>query len=150
MLGLALALAPAAALAQAKNPEIGTWKLNVEKSKYSPGPAPKGTTLIMEAAGDGVKYTSKSVNAEGKETSAQYTAKYDGKDVPLSGSETADTTSLKRIDANTVERTNKKGGKVVTTARRVYSKDGKSFTVTTDGVNAKGEKLHNVQVFERS
>jgi len=34
---------------------IGTWKLNVAKSKYDPGPAPKGSTLTLEVAGDGIK-----------------------------------------------------------------------------------------------
>jgi hypothetical protein len=37
---------------------VGTWKLNLAKSKYSPGPAPKSQTLKIEAWGeDGVKYT---------------------------------------------------------------------------------------------
>ena len=37
---------------------LGTWKLNAEKSKYSPGPLPvKSITSVREAAGDGVKVT---------------------------------------------------------------------------------------------
>ena len=32
-------------------PLIGTWKLNLEKSKYSPGPAPKSGTTTFEVAG---------------------------------------------------------------------------------------------------
>jgi len=37
---------------------VGTWKLNLAKSTYSPGPAPKSQTLTIEAWGeDGVKYT---------------------------------------------------------------------------------------------
>jgi len=28
---------------------IGTWKMNVAKSKFSPGPAPKSQTLKIEA-----------------------------------------------------------------------------------------------------
>ena len=105
--------------------------------------------LTMEAAGKGVKYTAKGVGADGKPTGASYTAEYDGKDVPLTGSAIADTTSLKRIDANTVERTNKKGGKVVLTIRREYAKDGKSFTATTKGMNAQGQPANNVLFFDR-
>ena len=150
-LGLALAaFAVGASAQQAKNPEIGTWKLNVEKSKWTPGPAPKSNTIVMEAVGtDGVKYTSKGVNAEGKPTGQEYSGKYDGKDVPLTGSPTANTTSMKMVDAWTVERVTKKDGKVMTTIRREYSKDGKSFVAKNSGTNAKGEKFNDVLVWER-
>jgi hypothetical protein len=93
---------------------------------------------------------SKGVNAEGKDTGQEYTATYDGKDCPLAGSQIADTTSLKRIGANTVERVDKKGGKVVQTVRRVYSKDGKSFTATVKGTNTKGEATNNTVVYEKT
>ena len=151
LVGFALAILALGASAQAtKNPEIGTWKLNLEKSKYNPGPPPKSPTILkMEAAGNGVKYTSEGVNAEGKAITTSYTANYDGKDAPLTGSQIGDATSLRRIDANTVERTNKKGGKVVQTIRREYAKDGKSFTAKVTGTNAKGETINNVLFYDR-
>jgi len=34
------------------DPHVGTWKLNVAKSKYSPGPAPKEVTMKIEAKGE--------------------------------------------------------------------------------------------------
>jgi len=43
---------------------VGTWKLNLAKSAYRPGPAPKSQTLTIEAWGeDGVKYTADGVGA---------------------------------------------------------------------------------------
>ena len=151
MVGFALAMLAVGASAQpAKNPEIGTWKLNVEKSKFSPGPAPKSSTITVTAAGNGVNYRSKGVNSEGKDTGQEYTASYDGKDVPLTGSQLADTVSVRQIDANTFERVDKKAGKVVQTVRRVYSKDGKSFTATIKGTNAKGEAVNNTLLWERT
>jgi hypothetical protein len=33
------------------NPLIGTWKLNLEKSKFSPGPAPRSATPNFVADG---------------------------------------------------------------------------------------------------
>jgi hypothetical protein len=151
---LAFAFASAASLmgaasAQPDQRAFGTWKLNVAKSKYSPGPAPKSLTVKWEPAGKGVKLTAEGVGAEGKPMSATYTANYDGKDYPYVGSPLIDTISLRRIDANTVERTDKKAGKVVQVLTRVMAKDGKSFTVTTKGTNAKGEPVHNVSVFEK-
>ena len=83
---------------------MGTWKLNVEKSKYSPGPAPKSLTAKFEPAGKGVKATTEGVGADGKPIATEYVTNWDGKDAPLKGSALADTISLRRIDANTTER----------------------------------------------
>ena len=133
----------------AADPAIGTWKLNLAKSKYSPGPPPKSATITYEAHGDGITRTGQSVGADGHTTSLQYTANFDGKDYPVTGSSTADTIALKRIDAHTGEATLKKGGKTVSTARRVVSQDGKTLTLTIKGTNAQGQPMHNVAVYEK-
>jgi hypothetical protein len=148
-LGVVLGASLVRVSAQASNPRIGTWKLNVEKSKYSPGPAPQGQTMKIEASGDGEKATTEGVNAAGTATLTEYTAQYDGKDYPITGSQNADTVSLKRIDARTLERTDKKGDKVVGTSTRVVSEDGKTMTVTTKGTNAQGQAVNNVTVWEK-
>jgi len=135
--------------AQASDPRIGTWKLNVAKSKYSPGPPPKSQTLTVEPSGQGEKVTSEVVNADGTSTTTQYTANFDGKDYPLTGSAIADMVSLKRIDARTTERTDKKGGTVAQTIKRVVSADGKTMNVTVKGKNAQGQEVSNVVVFEK-
>ncbi len=127
---------------------MGTWKLNLEKSKYSPGPPPKSLTVKWEPAGKGVKFTSEGVSADGKPTATEFTGNYDGKDNPFKGSPVVDTVSLRRIDANTTERTDKKAGKVVQTLTRVVAKDGKTFTTTVKGTNAKGEPINNLLLFE--
>ena len=74
---------------------------------------------------------------------------FDGKDYPLTGSAVADTVSLKRIDARTTDRTDKKGGKVVQTLKRVVSQNGKTMTVTVKGTNAQGQAVNNVVVFDK-
>ena len=43
--------------AASPDPHLGTWKLNVAKSKYSPGPAPKEVTMKIEAKGAGIHLT---------------------------------------------------------------------------------------------
>ena len=135
--------------AQAGDPRMGTWKLNVAKSKYSPGPAPRSVTLKVEPSGQGEKVTAEFVNADGTRTTSQYTANFDGKDYPFTGSAVADTVSLKRIDARTTDRTDKKGGKVVQTLKRVVSQDGKTMTVTVKGMTAQGQAVNNVVVFDK-
>ena len=110
------------------DPSVGTWQLNVAKSKYDPGPAPKSNTVTIEAAGAGAKVTAKGVDAAGNPTGTQYTTSYDGKDTPitLTGSQDYDAVAFKRIDARTIEGTRKKAGKVVQTYSRVVSQDGKT------------------------
>jgi hypothetical protein len=121
----------------------------VAKSKYSPGPAPRSNTMKLEASGQGEKYTTEGVNAEGGRIAAQYTANFDGKDYPITGAPNADTVSLKRIDARTTERTNKKGGKVTVIITSVVSQDGKTITNTVKGTNAEGQTVSNVTVWEK-
>ena len=134
---------------QAADPRVGTWKLNVAKSTYSPGPAPKSLTTKIEAAGDGEKLTADGVRGDDTPIRIEYTAQYDGKDYPITGSPMADTVSLKRLDANTTERTDKKDGKVTQTVTRTVSSDGKTMTVTYKGTNAKGQPINNVGVYEK-
>ncbi|MEO5861629.1 MAG: hypothetical protein ABIW48_05970 [Burkholderiales bacterium] len=135
--------------AQAADPTVGTWKLNVAKSTYSPGPAPKSMTLKIEAAGEGEKLKAEGVRGDDTPIQVEYTAQYDGKDHPISGSPMADTVSLKRLDANTTERTDKKGGKVTQTLTRKLSSDGKTVTVTVKGTDAEGRPINNVAVYEK-
>ena len=148
-LGVVLGADIANLSAQASDPRMGTWKLNVAKSKYSPGPAPQALTVKVEPSGQGEKVTTEFVNADGTRTTTEYTANFDGKDNPLTGSQMADTVSLKRINARTTERTDKKGDKVAQTLRRVVSQDGKTMTVTTKGTNAQGQAVNNVIVFDK-
>jgi len=141
--------AVAVIVAQTVDPRVGTWELNVAKSKYSPGPAPKSQTLKIEVAGKGEKVTSEIVSADGAKTTTEYTAEFDGKPHPLKGSDSADMVTLKRVDTHTTERVDSKGGKTVTTYRRSVSKDGKTMTVTVKGTDASGKPTNNVVVFEK-
>jgi len=134
---------------QAPDPLIGTWVLNVAKSKYSPGPAPRSETRTYVVAGSDIKASSKGTDGEGKPTAGEWTVNYDGKDRTQTGNPDADLLSLKRIDPYTTEFTQKKGGKVVITGTRVISKDGKTMTITTKGTNAKGQSINDVEVFEK-
>src|SRR5437879_4044321 len=149
-IGVVLGIGVVDLSAQMNDPRIGAWKLDVAKSKYSPGPAPQSGMVKVEAAGQGEKTTTDFVNADGTRTTTQDNATLQGKDSPLTGSEFgADMVSLKRIDARTTERTDKRGDKVVQVLTRVVSQDGKTMTVTTKGTNAQGQAVNNVGVFEK-
>jgi hypothetical protein len=133
------------------DPSLGTWNLNLAKSKYDPGPAPKSNTITIEAAGQSFKVSSKGVDAAGNPTGVQYTTSYDGKDVPVTlvGSQDYDAVAFKKVDALRIEGSRKKAGKIVQTYSRVISKDGKTMTLTTTGTDAKGQKVHNVVVYDK-
>jgi hypothetical protein len=135
--------------AQTADPLIGTWELNIAKSKYNSGPAPKNETRTYVVVGQDIKATSEGVDADGKPTSGQWTVNYDGKDRPATGRPDLDALSVKRIDAFTAEFTQKKAGKVIATGTRVISKDGKVMTITTKGTNAKGQAFNDVEVFDK-
>src|SRR5262245_43185409 len=132
----------AASFLHAADPALGTWKLNVAKSKYSPGPAPKSASVTYETVGDAVKRTGEQIAADGKKSSLSYTAKLDGKYYPATGSDLYDELSIKKIDDHNSEATMKRAGKVVANAKRSISKDGKVMTITVEGTNAKGEKVN--------
>jgi hypothetical protein len=131
------------------DPFVGTWKLNVAKSTYKPGPAPKSGSVTFSVVGAGVKVVVDGVAATGEATHWTYTANYDGKDYPVTGNVDADTATLRKINPRTVEVTNKKAGKVTLVNTRAVSANGKTLSVTTKGTNAQGQTVNNVQVFDK-
>ena len=136
--------------AQAADPQVGSWKLNIAKSKYSPGPPPKSGTTKIEAAGAGTKVTVDQVLSDGAVRHWEFTANYDGKDSPVTGNNPdADMVARTRVNANTVKTVSKKNGKVTTSQTSAVSSDGKTRTVTTTGVSASGQAVNNVAVYDK-
>jgi len=127
----------------------GTWKMNPANSNYSPGPAPKSITVKIAADAENMKLTSDGIDAAGKPTHVEYTAKYDGKDYPITGIPNADTVALERLDASTIRSITKRGDQVVMTVTSVISKDGKTRTATFKGKNAEGLDVNNVVVYDK-
>jgi hypothetical protein len=134
---------------QAQDKIAGTWKLNVAKSKFDPGPAPKSMTVTYTPTGDTMKIAVELVPADGAKQHWEMSGKYDGSDNKMTGNPMADTVAFKRIDANTTESTFKQAGKVVVTNRRTLSADGKTLRIESKGTTAEGKPQHDTQVFER-
>lgn len=143
--GFLLALS---AVAYAQDPNVGSWRVELAKSKYNPPDlAPKSVTVKSTSVGKGLNVVVDVVDYTGKPLHYEYTVAYDGRDVPVKGDPGRDTTAMKRIDDLTFEQTNKKDGKVTTVSRYVYAKDGKSRTQTTTGMNPQGQKINNTVVW---
>ena len=129
------------------NPFVGTWKLNVAKSKYNPGPAPQSSTRTWDAMG---MVMVNGVNAAGKSMSYGYTIKDDGKEYPTMGAipNTADKISSKKAGADMYEANFTKAGEQVETTTFKISKDGKTLTIHAKGKTPAGE-FDNLQVWEK-
>ena len=151
LLGATLAVAGAAvvAAAGATNPLIGTWTLNLEKSKFTPGPAPKSQTRTYAQSAQGTTLTVSGVAADGSAISQQSTFNYDGKDYPISGSPDYDAISLKKVNGSTAKAEMKLKGAVVGTTTRTISEHGKVLTLKTKAKNAKGADYDYVAVFDK-
>jgi hypothetical protein len=133
------------------DPMNGTWKLNLSKSTFEPGPPPKALINKYESDGKGgVKVTTDNTSGQGKTTHREYTERYDGKEYSAD-SAGGDTITLKRKDAHTVVGTYRRNGKQRSTIRRTVSADGKTMTTDAEGESAsvKGQHYHDIRVFDR-
>jgi len=129
---------------------VGTWKLNVAKSKADPGPMPKGQTVTIAANGDTFTTTVDTENADGTKAHSVRTAALDGKDVSVQGGTNANTKErYTRLSDRAFKRDVVVDGKVTNSLRATLSVDGKSFTTNTTGTNAQGQKLHNQGVMDK-
>jgi uncharacterized ParB-like nuclease family protein len=61
-------------------------------------------------------------------TGQSFAAKLDGTDAPMMGDPGITSVSLKRIDRNTIEETDKRNGKAISVSRMTVSTDGKTMT----------------------
>ena len=142
------ALFAGVAVCFAADPNMGTWKLNEAKSKFSPGMT-KNHTVVYAAAGDSIKVTVDGKDKDGKATHSEWTGKFDGKDYPATGDPAYDTRSYKKVNDRTLDMTIKKGGKVTGTGHIVVAADGKSRKVTLSVADSSGKQVKSTAVYDK-
>ena len=128
---------------------VGTWKLNLSKSTYSPGPAPKSAINKFEPWEDGMKATMEMVDAKGNIIHSEATVKFDGKDYLIKGSPIADAVCVKRANEREADIVWKRGGKVTMTGKSVISGDGRTTTLTQTGTDPQGRAVNNKSVYDK-
>ena len=146
---------------------IGTWKQNMEKSTYSPGPPPqKGSYSVRQyAAGENGSIVAITMNVDPSglpSLGAISAANYDGREyvqhtvatlATSLGSHigpTMDRTiSYKAVDSYSVQIVQKQDGQVIALSTRTVSRDGKTMTDRYDYTNEAGQHVTNVLVFEK-
>lgn len=146
----ALALGVVSMAAQGNDPIVGTWKLDVAKSTYKPGPAPKSSTIVVASQGKGIKVAVDAVNADGSPLKWGFATMRDGKEeAPVTGNPMFDTVTATRESSTAGTNVYKKAGKVVMTTKVAIAADSKSMTVTTTGTNPQGQAVNNVAHYVR-
>ena len=145
---LTFALLGLTALLIAAEPFAGTWKLNLEKTNYKTGTAPKEQTLTIAESGSDLDVTINGTAADGSAIASHYT-------VPAQGGEGKiiqspyEAVSGKRMGSHEREITYTKGGKAVLTAHSKISADGKTITVNVKGTDAQGKPVDGIAVYDK-
>jgi hypothetical protein len=148
VLGLAAATLPQLAFAQ-NGPPIGTWKLNLQRSQYIAGPAPRSSTLNIAQDGQIVRDTVQFVDAAGNVTTRVVMHVYDGQPHPATGFPDFDATVLTQVDRNTLIFNRLKAGKLVQLGTFVISDDGKSLTITNTGIDLNEQPVRSIAVYDK-
>lgn len=148
VLTLALCIAMATMCFASDDAQMGTWKLNEAKSKFSSG-ATRYSIVVFQAAGDEVTVSVGGTDRDGKPTHNEWRGKFNGKDYAVTGNPNEDMRSYTKIDDHTLGFNTKKGGEITVSGRMVVSANGKSRTVTTSGTDPEGKKLKSIAVYDK-
>ena len=137
----------AAAIGAAAEPAVGTWKLNIAKSKLTN--TPRSQVMTITQAGNGRTLENHAVAADGKETHTKATSIFDGKEHPYTGTDGGYDSYIASGGGYVYVVEFKKGGKAVRTAKSTYSKNGKTRTAVAIGVDENGKAYNTVSVYDR-
>jgi hypothetical protein len=142
-----MAVASGILLAQS-NPFVGTWKLNLAKSK-DPGAFPKEETLAVRVVGGQRQVTIKGTATNGSPISFKYEVPDEGGLGKVLAGGPYDAVAGKRIDANTREVSYMMRGKGVLQLRSAVSKDGNTMSLTVEGTDDQGRTFSGLAVFDK-
>jgi hypothetical protein len=129
---------------------IGTWKLNLAKSSYVPGPAPyKRARYTIEPTGDAMKVTYDMVHPRGGVSHFEWTGRIDGKDYPVQGFDQIVTYAYSGLNDGSYQVISRIDGRLAAISRITLSPDGRTMTTTTGGTSPSGQKVATVTVYEK-
>src|SRR5690242_17523445 len=149
VVAISIASSPVVGQQQSMNLWVGTWKRNVARSSYSPGPPPKTEQIVNMALMNGLlQLTENGFNADGQPTRLVYVVNFDGSEHTVDPAQ-ALTRTYRWIDERKFEAVNQVRGEDTTMVEFVLATDGRTYTVTTAGITAQGQLVHNVVVYEK-
>lgn len=134
---------PVLAQATQSYPFTGTWKMNLERSEFRPGPAPKSVTATIGTDG---RVSFRGIGADGKPTRRSHPSSV-GREVLFDG--TKNLTIETRVQGNVLDDTIKLDGRPIQTVHAVFSLDGRTVTLNREGKDPQGHPVHNLEIFEK-
>jgi hypothetical protein len=151
LISVALALPlMTAVVADVADPAVGTWRMNLARSKPDPAmPAPKSSVRTYSAIPGGMKVSIVTENADGSKDTVESSFSYDGKPHPVTGVPDYDSIAVTRVGPSESRTALIHDGNAIGHLTRVVSQDGKSITITVEMINARGTVEHDVTVYDR-
>jgi hypothetical protein len=141
--------------AQASDPLVGTWVLNLSKSKFENITPPKAERRYLELTEDGmILNVTETTSAKGTTSVSHYRTKFDGKEYPefsrSSGSKVVAMLWFKRPNPNNLEVHVNSGGKPDSlTGPWTVSADGKTLTIDLKGTDEQGKPTRRIRVYDK-
>jgi hypothetical protein len=130
---------------------VGTWKVDVARSTYQPGAAPRSETLRFEPVGDRFKVSLDGVNDQGPYHS-EATGTFDGMDVPLVATPTRQarfTYAFSRLDDHTWDIVIKVNGERRISVHNVVSDDGRTMRGVATAVTNQRQVTSQIVIYEK-
>lgn len=124
-------------------PFTGTWKLNLAKSNFNPGPPFKSFTITFTP--DGTRHLDL-IGADGQPIKVLLPWS-DGKEVHVTGMENA--TAISKIQGNTFHDIWKQNGRIIEDVHGTVSSDGRTLTATVDARYQEDRPIHNHLTFKK-
>jgi hypothetical protein len=148
MLMILAALGVPAVLTAQDEPFLGTWELNLAKSSITRGAPPRIETLVNIAEPGGFRSMLAIVGE--KSTSVEiHHYNFDGGFHQTEGGDPREL-SFKRVDQHTIEQDTRRSGTITVHRHIELSRDGKTITLTANGVTGGGQKYTNdIRVYEK-
>jgi hypothetical protein len=123
-----------------KNPFLGVWQLNGEKTtNYQQ----QSQMIINVPTADGFTSIRATIGKDNRNSAEVHPVAFDGKPHATTGGDVREI-SYKQIDAYTIERTHNRSGKISVDTEQV-SKDGKTLTVKQETAIRVYDKISDVQ-----
>lgn len=132
----------------AATPEVGIWKIDIEKSKLADPTSWNGRRIIIELTGNSRRLTFERSMPDGQIQKQVTVRSYDGKESIVEG-RPGDTTTTQRTDDFHHRTIFKSKGKQTAVLESAVSPDGKTMTNTLKGIDSNGKAVDEIRVWHR-
>jgi hypothetical protein len=153
---LAIQILGLAGLGMAADPIIGTWRLNLSQSKFSPSPSemldprPKLHIETYREIEDRIEGSGTVTRLDGSSTSGKLSWPKQGGAVKVENAAVSDLSIVEALLAPGEWLViTMRDGRQVGTRRKVISKDGKTMRQTVRTFAADGQPIEQVEVYDR-